>query len=215
MAQSEPRLLLSAQGVRKSYGDREVLRDVSLRVRAGEIVGICGENGAGKSTLLRILMGLMVPNAGTMETPVRAGYCPQQLQLFDQLTVDEHFHYYAQAYGGELRRRDRLQQRVGELKELLRMTSTNGQQVRMLSGGTQQKLNLALALLHDPELLILDEPYAGFDWETYLQFWDLALKLRDGGKGILIVSHLIYDRKQFDVVCTLEKGVLSCSSPDL
>ncbi len=84
----------------------------------------------------------------------------------------------------------------------------------MLSGGTQQKLNLALALLHDPQLLILDEPYSGFDWETYLQFWDLALQFREAGKGILIVSHLIYDRKQFDVVCTLEKGVLSCSSHD-
>jgi len=83
----------------------------------------------------------------------------------------------------------------------------------MLSGGTQQKLNLALALLHDPQLLILDEPYAGFDWETYLQFWNVATDLRASGKGIIIVSHLIYDRSQFDVLCTLEHGELICSSP--
>jgi ABC-type multidrug transport system ATPase subunit len=145
---------------------------------------------------------------------VATGYCPQQLLLFDQLTVDEHFLYYSKAYGGSLTKRGALRHRVNELKDLLRLQLTDGQQVRMLSGGTQQKLNLALALLHDPQLLILDEPYAGFDWETYLQFWKLATVLRDSGKGILIVSHLIYDRSQFDVLCTLEKGVLSCSSHD-
>jgi ABC-type multidrug transport system ATPase subunit len=207
-------ILLSAEGVAKSFGPRQVLRDISMRVKEGQIVGICGENGAGKSTLLRILMGLLPPDAGTVECRAVKGYCPQQLQLFDQLTVDEHFSYYARAYGGALTDPAVRRGRTEELKDLLRMRTVNGQQVRQLSGGTQQKLNLALALLHDPQLLILDEPYSGFDWDTYLQFWTLASELRDRGKGILIVSHLVYDRSQFDVICTLENGGLACSPHD-
>ncbi|MBE0644347.1 MAG: ABC transporter ATP-binding protein [Bacteroidetes bacterium] len=214
MNTNEAKTLLAAAGVDKSYGQRQVLRDIHLRVREGQIVGICGENGAGKSTLLRILMGLLQPDAGTVECRAAKGYCPQQLQLFDQLTVDEHFAYYARAYGGALMNPGVRNRRIEELRDLLRMRSVNGQQVRQLSGGTQQKLNLALAMLHDPPLLILDEPYSGFDWETYLQFWAVAADLRERRKGILIVSHLVYDRSQFDLICTLENGGLTCSPQD-
>jgi ABC-2 type transport system ATP-binding protein len=211
--------LLAAGGISKSYGKRRILHDVSLEVRAGSIVGICGENGAGKSTLLRILMGLLPPDTGSVSCGVRTGYCPQQVQLFDQLTVDEHFRYYACAYatranGRSLRSATELKRRTDELKDMLQLFPANGQQVRALSGGTQQKLNLALALLHDPQLLILDEPYAGFDWETYLRFWDIAGELRAAGKGILIVSHLVFDHKQFNTLCTLAHGALTCSSTE-
>lgn len=80
--------------------------------------------------------------------------------------------------------------------------------VSLLSGGTCQKLNLALALLHDPEVLVLDEPYAGFDWTTYQRFWELTHELREAGKTILVVSHLIYDRSQFDRILELREGRL-------
>jgi ABC-type multidrug transport system ATPase subunit len=156
---------------------------------------------------------------GAVSCGVRTGYCPQQVQLFDQLTVDEHFRYYACAYATRahdtlLRSAPELKRRTDELKDILQLHAANGQQVRALSGGTQQKLNLALALLHDPQLLILDEPYAGFDWETYLRFWDIAGALREAGKGILIVSHLVFDHRQFNTLCTLANGALTCSSTE-
>ena len=83
-----------------------------------------------------------------------------------------------------------------------------------LSGGTRQKLNLTLALLHDPDLLILDEPYSAFDWETYLHFWDYVREKRNQGASILIVSHLIYDPSSVDIRYQLKEGVLQCISPD-
>jgi ABC-2 type transport system ATP-binding protein len=81
--------------------------------------------------------------------------------------------------------------------------------VTEVSGGTRQKLNLALALLHEPALLLLDEPYAGFDWETYLLFWELARELRAAGCGLLVVSHLVYDARPFDRILTLARGRLA------
>jgi ABC-type multidrug transport system ATPase subunit len=80
--------------------------------------------------------------------------------------------------------------------------------VATLSGGTRQKLNLTLALMHDPRVLLLDEPYQGFDWETYLRFWDLAADLRARGRGVLIISHLLFDQRRFDALYQLREGRL-------
>ncbi len=203
--------LLEAVDVSKNYGTRSVLRQVSLRVAASSIVGICGENGAGKSTLLRILMGLLAPDAGAVHCHVRRGYCPQFPAVFDQLTVEEHFRYFAQAYAGDLLLPEVLRSRVDMLTESLHLHHCAGQRVATLSGGTRQKLNLALALLHDPSVVILDEPYAGFDWETYRRFWTIARDLREVGKAVLIVSHLVFDHTHFDSIHTLAQGKLTCS----
>jgi ABC-type transport system involved in cytochrome c biogenesis ATPase subunit len=141
----------------------DVLRGASLHVEAGELVGLVGENGSGKSVLMRIIVGVLARDAGTVERPARLGYCPQVPLLWDKLTIDEHFLVFAEAYGlddaAAARTRD-------ELLEELSFAKSIGYRVEDLSGGTRQKLNLALALLHMPELLLLDEPYAGFDWET-------------------------------------------------
>lgn len=90
----------------------------------------------------------------------------------------------------------------------LHCTDYRDERVAELSGGTRQKLNLILALMHDPHVLLLDEPYQGFDWETYLRFWDLAATLRDRGCAILLVSHLAYDVSRLDVLMRLQAGVL-------
>ena len=123
--------------------------------------------------------------------------------LWDKLTVDEHFELFARAYGLD---DDEASERVGALLEELQFERYRGYRVEELSGGTRQKLNLALALMHEPELLLLDEPYAGFDWETYLRFWEMTERRRDAGMGILIVSHLLAERERLDRIYTLADG---------
>lgn len=139
-----------------------VLRGATLEVRPGELVGLVGANGSGKSTLLQIVVGLFERDAGRVERPDRLGYCPQLPMLWDKLTVDEHFSLFARAYGMTDEARDRT---VLALLDELQFERYRGYRAEALSGGTRQKLNLALALMHEPQLLLLDEPYAGFDWE--------------------------------------------------
>jgi ABC-type multidrug transport system ATPase subunit len=181
----------------------DVLRGASLEVQPGELVGLVGENGSGKSTLMQIIVGLLSRDRGTMAAPVRLGYCPQQPLLWDKLTAAEHFELFAKAYelddDAATAARDGLLEELGFAKYL-------DYRVEALSGGTRQKLNLALALLHEPQLLLLDEPYAGFDWETYLRFWEMAERRRADGMGILIVSHLLAERERLTRIYELRDG---------
>ncbi len=205
------RIVLQAADVRKTFHrgiwprrrSVEVLKGASLTIYSGELVGLVGENGSGKSTLMQILVGLLGSDAGTAERPGRVGYCPQQPMLWDKLTVNEHFELFARAYGLDDEARERA---VSSLLDELQFERYRGYRVEELSGGTRQKLNLALALMHDPELLFLDEPYSGFDWETYLRFWEMSERRRDAGMGILIVSHLLAERERLDRVYTLVDG---------
>jgi ABC-type multidrug transport system ATPase subunit len=180
-----------------------VLSGATLEVKAGELVGLVGENGSGKSTLLRIIVGLVGRDGGNVETPSRLGYCPQLPMLWEKLTVDEHFALFARAYGMDDAARRRA---VGEMLQELQFERYRDYRVERLSGGTRQKLNLGLALMHDPQLLLLDEPYSGFDWETYLRFWEMSERRRDEGMGILIVSHLLAERERLDRIYTLREG---------
>jgi ABC-type multidrug transport system ATPase subunit len=197
--------LLSVEGIAKSYGRlrrHPVLRDVTLAVAPGTLVGIAGENGAGKSTLLKILAGELRPDRGRVAREGALGYCPQEVILNDTLTVGQHLDYFAAAYDiRDLRRAD-------ELLDRLAYQRYRDVTVATLSGGTKQKLNLTLALMHDPHVLLLDEPYQGFDWETYLRFWDLAVELRERGAAVLVISHLLFDQRRFDALYQLEEGRL-------
>jgi ABC-type multidrug transport system ATPase subunit len=180
-----------------------VLRGASLAVRPGELVGLVGENGSGKSTLMQIIVGLLGRDGGTVALDGRLGYCPQLPLLWDKLMVAEHFELFTQAYGLDQataeRSRDGLLDELGFAKYL-------DYRVEALSGGTRQKLNLALALMHEPQLLLLDEPYAGFDWETYLRFWEMAERRRERDMGILIVSHLLAERQRLTRIYELRAG---------
>jgi ABC-type multidrug transport system ATPase subunit len=180
-----------------------VLQGASLEVRAGELVGLVGENGSGKSTLMQIIVGLLQRDAGEIDRPERLGYCPQVPMLWDKLTVNEHFQLFGRAYGLDDAAAERA---VTGLLDELQFAKYRTYRVEELSGGTRQKLNLALALMHDPDLLLLDEPYAGFDWETYLRFWEMSQQRRDRGMGILIVSHLLAERERLDRMYELCEG---------
>ncbi|MBV9093708.1 MAG: ABC transporter ATP-binding protein [Streptosporangiaceae bacterium] len=191
---------LAARGIRKSFGRRRVLAGVDLDVAPGELVAVVGENGTGKTTLLRILAGDLRPDAGTVAIAGGLGYCPQAVVLDDALTVDQNVRYFQAAY------RITSTDRARELMERLGYARCRGQRAGTLSGGTRQKLSLTLALMHDPAVLLLDEPYQGFDWQTYLAFWDLAAELRERGTATVVISHLVFEQERFDRICQLENG---------
>ena len=198
-----PDPLLRAENIRRSFGRRVVLRDVNLAVEPGALVGVVGENGAGKSTLLRILAGELRPNGGAIQRAGSLGYCPQDVILNDTLTVNQHLAYFAAAY--DLRDLSYAQTLISRLGYEQYRASPVG----VLSGGTRQKVNLTLALMHQPDVLLLDEPYQGFDWETYLRFWELAEELRRQGRAVLVISHLLFDQQRFDALYRLENGHLA------
>jgi ABC-type multidrug transport system ATPase subunit len=180
-----------------------VLRGADLALRAGEIVGLVGENGSGKSTLMKILVGSIDRDAGTVKRSGSLGYCPQEPVLYERLTCDEHFHLFGRAYGmadGE------IDDGGDDIYETLGFAEWRGSRVEELSGGTRAKLNLGLALLPNPDLLLLDEPYAGFDWDTYQRFWELTQVRRDAGRSLLIISHFITDADRFDRIYDLVEG---------
>ena len=193
------------ENVAKSFGKKEVLKDISFEMQEGTMFGVVGENGAGKSTLLKIIVGQWKSDKGKVTVEGRFGYCPQETLLFPQLTVEEHFSYFSKAYGIT---NSELSGRSTELMEHFNFSNYRHERVFNLSGGTKQKLNLSIALLHQPDLLILDEPYNGFDWETYLRFWKYTDRLREMKCAILVVAHLISDKKQFDRIYDLENGYL-------
>ena len=152
---------------------------------------------------MRWIVGVVGRDGGTVDRPAGRGYCPQLPLLWDKLTIAGHVEVFTQAYGldpvaaGASR---------DALLEELRFEKYLGYRVEALSGGTRQKLNLALALMHQPQLLLLDEPYSGFDWETYLRFWDMAEQRRRDGMGILIVSHILSEQERLTRVYELRQG---------
>jgi ABC-2 type transport system ATP-binding protein len=200
---TEGHCVLRVEGLEKSFGRglppqrrrTGVLAGATLMVCAGELVGLVGE--------MQIVVGMLGRDGGEVERLGRLGYCPQNPLLWEKLTVDEHFALFARAYGLDDEARDRA---TAGLLEELHFERYRGRRVEELSGGTRQKLNLALALIHEPQVLLLDEPYSGFDWETYLRFWEMSERRRDAGMGILIVSHFLTERERLDRIYELHDG---------
>ena len=205
--------VLTAEGIEMSFRRgilpfsrrQQVLRGVDLALQPGEVVGLVGENGSGKSTIMKILVGDLAADAGTVTRSGLLGYCPQQPVVYERLTCDEHIELFARAYRmtHEAERRARR-----DLYEALGFERYADTRADRLSGGTLAKLNLTLAMLADPQVLLLDEPYAGFDWDTYLKFWDLVAQRRDDGRSVLIISHFVADEHRFDRIVKLCDGQL-------
>ena len=199
--------MLIASHLSKSYGQHAVLHDVSFTINSRTINAVVGENGAGKSTLLKIIIGELKADHGSVEVNGTIGYCPQTPLIFSTLTVEENFRYFATAYGLTKHGQSWLSKR-NHLMDRLNFSQYLHFRTEYLSGGTQQKLNLSLALLHDPDLLILDEPYGAFDMTTYQHFKEIIYELRDEGKCLLLVTHLLNSDENFDQVFTLKQGGL-------
>ena len=193
-------VVLRLRDVSVRRGRRTVLSGINLTIRRGEVVAVVGANGAGKSTLLQLCAGLLRASGGSIERTPNFGYAPQLDSLAPLLTVDEHLRLFGAARGI---RRGRSVSTGHRLLTRLGWTARGDQIAGTLSGGTQQKLNVALAQLDAPDLLLLDEPYQGLDALAYEDLWTLISAWRASGAGVLLVTHLLRDVDLVDRVVEL------------
>jgi lipooligosaccharide transport system ATP-binding protein len=200
--------VLSVSGLRKSYGQNEVVCGLDFAIRRGECFGLLGPNGAGKTTTLRCCLGLIDPNAGVItmvgepvpkaarEARVRVGVVPQMDNLDPDFTVVENL----LIYGRYFRLPDALvRERIPRLLELAGLATKGGANIRTLSGGMKRRLTLARALINDPELLMLDEPTTGLDPQARHLIWDGLRQLLTQGKTILLTTHFMDEAER---ICT-------------
>lgn len=192
-------VVLEASAIVKRFKKRLILDSAEMVLCGGEVVGLVGENGAGKTSLLRICAGLLGPDSGSVYRRGRVGYCPQRPALFELLTASEHVVLFGRALG--LDRPSALSQGGAILAEF--GFREDGTLAKALSGGSRQKLNLSLALLGNPDILLLDEPYQGFDHGTYVDFWDHVDRWRERGIGIAVVTHMLTELWRVDRVVEL------------
>jgi ABC-2 type transport system ATP-binding protein len=200
--------VVSCRGLTKRYGSLFAVRDVDLDVRKGATFGLIGPNGAGKTTTMSIIASLLRPTAGTVQVagadPVadpakvrrHLGYMPDVLGLYDSTTVGEYLEFFAGAYRVPRKQWSGL---IDGLLELVDLTGKRDAQVNSLSRGMKQRLSLARALVHDPDVLVLDEPASGLDPRARVDLRTLLLTLRDMGKTVLISSHILPELQE---VCT-------------
>jgi ABC-2 type transport system ATP-binding protein len=196
-------IALSVRGVGKSFKRRQVLTDLSFDVRRGEALAVVGENGAGKTTLLRICAGVLSADRGEVARVPTVAYCPQEAGLIEHLSAEEHVRYVGGGLG--LAGRDAIS-RGAALLHWLHFPDGGKATVRELSGGTRQKLNLALALMTESRLILLDEPYQGFDRGTYENFWDHVATWRHDGAAVVVVTHMLSELHRVDHVLELYPG---------
>jgi ABC-2 type transport system ATP-binding protein len=194
---------LRAEGIGKRYGRRQVLRDVNLTVRSGQIAAIVGANGSGKTTLLRICAGLIAPDAGSVTVLGTLSYAPQEAGTAPYLLPDEHFVLVG---AGQGLARDRARAAGRAWADHLGWHDVDATLAGHLSGGTRQKLNLVMTTLTEPDVLLLDEPYQGFDRGAYVNLWQQLWRLRDDGKAIVVVTHLLNHLDQVDIVLDLTEA---------
>ena len=187
---------IDVRGLNKSFGDRHVVRDVAIAVETGRITGFLGPNGSGKTTTLRLLCGLLTPDSGegtVLGLDFRArgdaikrqtGYMTQKFSLYEDMTLEENLAFVARVHGLDQRR-----ERVEDTLHRLGLFDRRDQLAGALSGGWKQRLALAAATLHEPRLLLLDEPTAGVDPKARREFWDEIHTLAAGGLTVLVSTH--------------------------
>jgi len=190
-------LVIDVKGVSKAFGDKKVVDNVDLQVKRGEIYGFLGPNGSGKTTTIRMICGLLTPDSGTghclgldivkqsLLIKRKVGYMTQHFSLYKDLSVYENLDFIARVFGMD-RRKERVQQAIDQLGI---GRARQKQLAGNLSGGWKQRMALAAAILHEPELLLLDEPTAGVDPKARRQFWDQIHHLSDQGITTLVSTH--------------------------
>jgi ABC-2 type transport system ATP-binding protein len=182
-----------ARGLVKRYGDREALRGIDLAADPGELVAIIGPNGAGKTTLLSILAGILKPDAGELGLGAeQVGWVPQQAALYRRLTVEENLLLFARLEGHEDPRAS-----TAEMLELCRLGERRGEIVARLSGGNQQRINIAIGLLSRPAVLLLDEPSVGLDPRQRARLWEFISGLAGGGTTVIFSTHDIQEAERY------------------
>ena len=216
MASDKPVVVM--ERLSKNYGTFTALDDLTLTLYAGQILGLIGPNGAGKTTAIKILVGLIRPTAGTATIAgadcVRdshkikrlVGYMPDTFGAYDNMRVREYLDFFGAAFG--IRRRDRIR-RIDEVMDITGTAYMKDKYVQSLSHGMQQRVGLARTLLHDPQVLILDEPVNGLDPQARIEMRDLMIRLASFGKTLLVTSHILPELSRIcDRVAILTHGKL-------
>jgi ABC-2 type transport system ATP-binding protein len=217
--------MIAVESLHKRYGGQVALQEVDFSVPKGEIFGFVGPNGAGKTTTIRILATLAAPDGGTatvggisvMHDPLGVreliGYMPDFFGVYDRLTAEEYLEFYAACHGVVRRRRRKV---AHELLELVDLGGRATDQVDTLSRGMKQRLCLARALVHDPSVLLLDEPASGLDPRARIEMRELIRELRRMGKTILVSSHIL---PELEELCTwigfIDQGRMVAAGPML
>jgi ABC-2 type transport system ATP-binding protein len=208
--------MLEAVGLRKSYGTRAAVTDVSLCVRPGEVLGLLGPNGAGKSTTIGMISGLTVPDAGTVALEGaslaadpdgfkrRVGLVPQDLALFEELTALANLELFGALYGLP---KARLRERAAQVLAVVGLGDRGGDKPSTFSGGMKRRLNIACALVHDPDVLLLDEPTAGVDPQSRNAIFDNLESLRREGKALVYTTHYMEEAERLaDRIVIIDHG---------
>ncbi len=208
-------LAIDVHDLNKSFGEHHVVRDVAIQVEQGHICGFLGPNGSGKTTTLRMLCGLLTPDSGagtclghdilTQTDAIKrsTGYMTQRFSLYEDLTVAENLDFIARMYGLD-RRRERLRQSLDRLG----LADRRDQRAGTLSGGWKQRLALAACVLHQPRLLLLDEPTAGVDPKARREFWDEIHRLAGEGITVLVSTHYMDEAERCHDVAYIVGGRL-------
>jgi ABC-2 type transport system ATP-binding protein len=196
--------MLTLSNVRKSYGKIVAVDGLSLQIRKGELFGLLGPNGAGKSTSVSLAVGLLAPDAGTVtieghgnpaepEVRQKIGVAPQALALYDLLTGDENLRFFGEVYGlsGAA-----LDERVKWCLDFVGLTDRKGDRAGGYSGGMKRRLNLAAALIHDPELLLLDEPTVGVDPQSRNKIFESIEALHREGRTVIYTTHYMEEAER-------------------
>lgn len=213
-----PELVIDVRGLNKHFGDKHVVQDLSLQVRRGEIYGFLGPNGSGKTTSIRMLCGLLTPDSGegqclgydvirqTADIKRQVGYMTQRFSLWEDLTIRENLDFIARMYGMPKRA-----QAVTQVLAKLGLASRQQQLAGALSGGWKQRLALAACMMHEPQLLLLDEPTAGVDPKARREFWDEIHALAAQGISVLVSTHYMDEAERCHKLAYIAYGKLLVS----
>ncbi len=195
--------VLEVAGLSKSFGHQVALRDVSLEARKGELLAVLGPNGAGKTTLLSILAGITAADSGEVRrVEGEIGWVPQQAALYRRLTVDENLRLFA-----HMEQSQDVEATVERMLEQTGLADRRHDEVSSLSGGNQQRINIAIGLLGDPSVLLLDEPSSGLDPSQRVRLWEFVAGLAKAGTTVIYSTHQIEEASQYgDRLVVLAEG---------
>ncbi|KAF5061927.1 putative multidrug ABC transporter ATP-binding protein YbhF [anaerobic digester metagenome] len=214
---------IEVMNLKKVFGSFVAVNGISFKVRKGEVFGFLGPNGSGKTTVIRMILGLLTPTSGqgrvlgldvgtdSRRLRDKVGYMSQKFSLYEELTVTENLDFYAGIYDLSKERRD---QKKREILNLAGMTGKENTIVSNLSGGWKQRLALGCSIIHDPQILLLDEPTGGVDPIARRQFWDIIYELSKAGVTILVTTHYMDEAEHCNTIGFLYYGnILAMDAP--